>query len=100
MMYRVIAPFTDLEDNNHAYKINDTYPRSGVEISSERVRLLSGENKYNTQFIVEEINRLAISDLMELTTKEIKALAAERGYTIEKGNRNEVISQFLQQQNG
>lgn len=44
-MYRVIAKFADLTDNKHLYMPGDEFPRSGVEVSPERVKaLMSAEN--------------------------------------------------------
>lgn len=40
-MYKVIAKFTDLKDNNHAYSVGDTFPRTGAEASEERLKELS-----------------------------------------------------------
>ena len=45
-MYKVIAYFTDLQDNGHPYHIGDAFPRKGVNISKERLdELSSGRNK-------------------------------------------------------
>ena len=97
-MFRVVRGFTDLQDDNHYYKIGDTYPREG-SVHIDRVRYLaSADNKYGEPFIEEVINVLTEEDLFELTTKEIKHLAEQRGYTITKGNRNDVIQHFLEQQ--
>lgn len=41
-MYRVKVFFTDLQDNNHPYTVGDTYPRAGMEVSTERLAELSG----------------------------------------------------------
>jgi len=53
-MYKVIHYFTDLEDNNHVYRVGDTYPREGMTPSSERVKsLLNGSNKRGVKLIEE-----------------------------------------------
>ena len=45
-MYKVIAYFTDLQDNGHPYHIGDAFPRKGVNVSKERLdELSSGRNK-------------------------------------------------------
>ena len=46
MKYRVLKYFTDLQDNRHAYHVGETFPREGLEVSSERlVELSSDKNK-------------------------------------------------------
>ena len=53
-MYRVIEFFTDLQDNNHAYNVGDTFPRDGAKASEERIRaLLTGNNKRGVKLIEE-----------------------------------------------
>jgi hypothetical protein len=53
-MYRVIKYFTDLQDNNHAYRVGDIYPRVGFAPSEKRVKeLLSGENRRKVKLIEE-----------------------------------------------
>ena len=37
-MYRVIKYFTDLQDNDFAYDVNDEYPRKGLSVSPSRIR--------------------------------------------------------------
>lgn len=48
-MYRVIAYFTDLQDNDYPYSVGDTFPRAGVTASDERIAELAG--KYNKRGI-------------------------------------------------
>lgn len=51
-MYRVIKFFCDLQDNNHAYKVGDVFPRAGVSVKSERLKELSGnKNKQGCPLI-------------------------------------------------
>lgn len=46
MMYRVINYFTDLQDDNHAYSVGDTFPREGLKVSADRLaELASADNK-------------------------------------------------------
>ena len=96
-MFKVVRNFTDLQDGGF-YRVGDTYPHEG-KVDPDRVRvLMSADNKYGVPFVEEVINILTEDDLFELTTKEIKHLAEQRGYIITKGSRNEVILQFLEQQ--
>lgn len=51
MEYKVIKAFTDLQDNGHAYKVDDPYPRKGAA-SAERIAALSStDNKQGVPFI-------------------------------------------------
>ena len=53
-MYRVIKSFTDLQDNNYAYYVGDTFPRNGVEAGAERLsELASGNNRLGVPLIEE-----------------------------------------------
>lgn len=40
-MYKVIVSFTDLQDNNYRYRVNDTYPRKGFDVLPSRLKELS-----------------------------------------------------------
>ena len=52
-MYRVIRYFTDLQDNNYAYRAGDEFPREGMTVSEERLEeLSSANNKQRTPLIV------------------------------------------------
>ena len=57
-MYNVIKSFTDLQDNNHAYYVGDTFPHNGVEVDSERIAELSSDK-----------NRLCVPLIEEVTEK-------------------------------
>lgn len=62
-MYRVIKYFTDLQDNNHAYRVGDIYPREGFAPSEKRINeLLSGENKRKVK-LIEEIAKTPLKDV-------------------------------------
>ena len=58
MKYRVITTFTDLQDNGYRYHTGDTFPRDGVEISTERVEeLLTDKNRRRKPMIEEVVLR-------------------------------------------
>lgn len=40
-MYKVLAKFTDLQDNKYAYKAGDIFPREGLKVSADRIKELS-----------------------------------------------------------
>ena len=45
-MYEVLVYFTDLQDNNFAYNVGDTFPREGKKVTKSRVNeLLGSKNK-------------------------------------------------------
>lgn len=44
MLYKVIEFFTDLQDEDFAYHIGDTYPREGKQVTAKRIRELSTKN--------------------------------------------------------
>lgn len=52
-MYKVIKFFMDLQDNNRAYNIGDTYPRAGFEPSPERIAELAGKQNKQGKPLIE-----------------------------------------------
>lgn len=53
-MYKVVKHFTDLQDNNFAYNVGDTFPRKGLNVTAERFAELAGkDNKQGTPLIKE-----------------------------------------------
>ena len=54
-MYKVIKSFTDLQDNNYAYHVGDTFPHNGVEVDSERIEELSSDKNRLGVPLIEEI---------------------------------------------
>ena len=54
-MYKVIKSFTDLQDNNYAYYVGDTFPHDGVEAGAERVAELSSDKNLQGVPLIEEI---------------------------------------------
>ena len=54
-MYKVIKSFNDLQDNNYAYYVGDTFPRNGVEAGAERVAELSSDKNLQGVPLIEEI---------------------------------------------
>ena len=105
MSYRVVRYFEDMQDNNHAYNTGDKFPRDGMSVSIDRINeLASDQNKQHTVLIVKEDE--PVSDpvketedsLSGMTTREIKKLAASRGFKITKVSKADVIDQFLELQ--
>ena len=54
-MYKVIKSFTDLQDNNYAYYVGDTFPHNGVEVDSERIAELASDKNRLGVPLIEEI---------------------------------------------
>ena len=54
-MYRVIKSFTDLQDNNYAYYVGDTFPHNGVEVDAERIEELASDKNRLGVPLIEEI---------------------------------------------
>ena len=53
-MYKVIKSFTDLQDNNYAYSVGDTFPHNGVEVGADRIaELASDKNRLGVPLIEE-----------------------------------------------
>lgn len=52
MEYKVIRPFSDLQDNGYIYNAGDFYPRDGYETTEERIQeLATTNNKLGKVFI-------------------------------------------------
>ena len=54
-MYKVIKSFTDLQDNNYAYYVGDTFPHNGVEVSAERLAELASDKNRRGVPLIEEV---------------------------------------------
>lgn len=54
-MYKVIKYFTDLQDNNYAYHVGDTFPHNGVEVGAERIAELSSYKNLQGVPLIEEV---------------------------------------------
>ena len=82
-MYKVLAYFTDLQDNNYPYTEGKAFPRDGLTVTEARLKELSSTNNKRgiklIEFVEEEqvqeqpkpltkteINRMPISELKEL----------------------------------
>jgi len=54
-MYKVIHFFTDLQDNDFAYEVGDTFPRKGKKVSKERLEELSSASNKQNRALIEEV---------------------------------------------
>lgn len=76
MTYKVINYFTDLQDNNHEYNVGDVFPRSGKQVSKERLTELSNTSNRQNKALIERVDeRESYSDM---NVSELKKLAKER----------------------
>lgn len=126
--YEVIKYFTDLQDNNHPYKVGDIFPRQGKEVTKERIAELSGSNNkqhtplikevadYVTQNQEQSIQDEAITnpellhteseagkkyskqDLEGMKVQQIRELAKTLGFKISSMSREDIIAEFLENQ--
>ena len=71
MTYTVIRPFKDMRDEEqHEYKIDDVFPRTGYKPDQEFVKgLLTGFNSAGSIFITDEVVKKATKKVEEATEK-------------------------------
>lgn len=55
MKYEVVHFFIDLCDDNHTYNVGDKFPRSGMEVSDERIKELSGSSNRQGIPLIKEV---------------------------------------------
>ena len=55
MGYKAKEHFIDLQDNNHSYNVGDIYPRSGYDVSKERIAELAGSDNLRGRAVIEII---------------------------------------------
>lgn len=60
--YKVIRYFTDLQDNNHAYNVGDTYPRKDLKPTAERIAELSGSGNKQGKPLIEAVEEKKAED--------------------------------------
>lgn len=70
MMYKVIKFFTDLQDNDHAYSVGDTFPRQGVTASEERIAELAGSNNKQGQPLIDLVEEATAKKSTKKTAKK------------------------------
>lgn len=63
MKYKVLYPFADLHDKKYKYNAGDIFPRTGLEVSEDRIKELAGSNNKLKKPLIEEI--------IEETPKEV-----------------------------
>ena len=54
-MYKVIKPFTDLQDSNYKYDVGGIYPRKGLHVLQSRINELASNKNRQGVPLIEEI---------------------------------------------
>lgn len=60
-MYRVIKYFRDLQDNNHAYHVGDTFPHGRMAVSEKRLMELSTNANRRHMPLIEKVEEEIIA---------------------------------------
>ncbi|WP_239700351.1 Rho termination factor N-terminal domain-containing protein [Mammaliicoccus sp. D-M17] len=76
MTYKVIKYFTDLQDDNHEYNEGDVFPRSGKQVSKERLTELSNASNRQGKALIERVDEQ--KSYSDMNVSELKKLAKER----------------------
>lgn len=76
MTYKVINYFTDLQDGNHEYNVGDVFPRSGKQVSKERLTELSNTSNRQKKALIERVEEQ--ENYSDMNVSELKKLAKER----------------------
>lgn len=81
MRYKVIRYFTDLQDNDFAYHVGDSFPREGKDVSPSRIAELAGsDNKRGVPLIelVEESTQPVAAESEKITEEKAEVVAEEK----------------------
>lgn len=76
MAYKVIKYFTDLQDDNHEYNEGDVFPRSGKQVSKERLTELSNTSNRQGKPLIERVDEQ--TSYSDMNVSELKKLAKKR----------------------
>jgi len=57
MAYKVVNSFFDKEDGNRLYEVGQSYPRTGVKPSKERIELLSSNKNDEKKVFIKEVGK-------------------------------------------
>lgn len=76
MTYKVIKYFTDLQDDNHEYNEGDVFPRSGKQVSKERLTELSNTSNRQGKALIERVDEE--TSYSDMNVSELKKLAKKR----------------------
>ena len=76
MTYKVIKHFTDLQDDNHEYNEGDVFPRSGKQVSKERLTELSNTSNRQGKALIERVDEQ--TNYSDMNVSELKKIAKKR----------------------
>lgn len=76
MTYKVIKYFTDLQDDDYEYNVGDPFPRTGLDVSEERLTELSTKNNRQNKPLIERVEEQ--TDYSGMKVSELKELAKQR----------------------
>ena len=60
-MYRVLRFFRDIQDNNHAYHVGDTFPHGRMAVSEDRLMELSTDANRRHVPLIEKVEEEIIA---------------------------------------
>lgn len=78
-MYKVIKFFTDLQDDNFAYKEGDIFPRAGKEVTQERLDELSSPNNLQNTPLIVAVNKKPAGSKKTSKTGDKQPTGANKG---------------------
>lgn len=99
MSYEVVNYFVDLQDFNHQYKVGDSFPRLGLNVSEKRLEELAGFNNKQGKPLIKKVEKPKKDDFSQhmnapeetvgfaftktevnrMSTADLKKLAVENG---------------------
>lgn len=88
-MYEVIHFFTDLQDFSHPYNVGDIFPRSGLNVSEERLKELSGSNNKQHKPLIRKTEEDTEDEPLPLSDDDItlESEVEQKKYTKTEINR-------------
>lgn len=82
MTYEVIKYFTDLQDNDYEYNVDDVFPRDGLKVSDDRLEELStNKNRQCVPLIKPVFEEKNYSDMKVSELKEVAKKQGVEGYS-------------------
>ena len=87
MKYVVVTDFTDKIDK-HIYRAGDAFPRSGVDVSAERVAELTSKNNLRGEVLIKAVHEGKIQPQKKETNK-VEEVAAPKKKAAKKSDKKE-----------
>ena len=87
MKYVVVTDFTDKNDK-HIYRAGDEFPRSGVEVSAERVAELTSKDNMRGVVLIKAVQSGKTSPVKDETAKADKPVTSKKK-AAKKANKKE-----------